>query len=298
MPSPGGTSLVKYALMVRQRWLLVLVVVLSMAGPAYWVSTLESPSYRSEAQILLVRQELDENFNPNTAPLTDTQINNEIAYITSDEVARRARGKGALEDADAGGRAGSNVLSIISDSSDPYRAAATVQAYLDAYADSKIAARRATLDSAAAQLREDESALQVRLDDLRANQLGLRTVLDQRLSAVQTRLSQVQTQQRLTTSGMTVIHNPAVPDEPLTPTPIRNTALAALLGLLLGISLAVLWESLRNRSRGDAVAGAAGSTAPMMNLPVAPDGYVRAGSGHGGPGVTSASPNGAEPRRR
>lgn len=237
--------------MVRRHWLLIVVILIGMTGPAIGVSFLEPPVYRSAAQILLARQELDENFNPTVAVLTDTQINNEIAYLTSDEVTKKAQALGAVAEAKASASAGSNVVVVSVDSGDAKRAAASVQAYLDAYADTRIAAKRAALDKAAAQLQGDLGDLQRGIDETKAADVDRRTALEQRQALIQAKLGQVETQQQLTTSGMTVLRNPVVPDTPFSPTPVRNGLLAAVLGLVLGVSAAVLLESVKQRPDQD-----------------------------------------------
>ena len=277
MPSPGETPLIMYALMVRRRWLLVLFTMTLMVGPALAVSLLEAPTYRASAQILLARQELDENFNPTATVLTDTQINNEIAYITSDDVSQKAHSLGAVADARASGSAGSNVVTIIADGSDPRQAAASVQGYLDAYAEIRSGLRRATLDKAAAQLQQDVGELQGRIDDLEVRNADQRVALEQRLTSLQIRLGQVETQQQLTSAGLTVLHSPVAADSPVSPTPVRNALLAAVLGLALGISVAVLLESVRQRpTHGDHEMDAAGLR--TTQLPPTSNQYARAGS--------------------
>lgn len=250
MPSHSdGLPLVAYAHMVRRRWVLVTLVVLAMAVPAVIVSLQQRSEYQAVAQVLLTRQQLDEEFNITPGTLTDTQISNEVALMTSAEVAGRARALGATSTVNAVGKASSNVVTITGLAPDPRQAADTVDAYIRGYADYRTDVVRTTLDATAKQLQTTATGLQQQLSQLgRSSQdAANRTLLQQQLATVQARLSRVEIQQQLVAPGMTVVQPSVADPDRVSPTPVRNGLFGVVVGLILGISLAVLLESLRQR---------------------------------------------------
>lgn len=249
-----GTPLLGYAAMVWRRRLLVLTLVLAMVVPAVAVSALETRQYQAVAQILLASQKIDDNFNIDTAPLTDTQIGNLIAILTSTEVAAAARAAGGLADVSAVGKASTNLVTIRALDTEPQRAARTIDAYVAAFSDYLTRAERQTLDAAATQQQNRIT----RLTELIATaDAGNQAGLQEQRAALQDQLARIESQRELVTAGITVVQAPVASSTPVSPTPVRNGLLALVLGLALGISVAILLETLRRRSDREVPAVAA-----------------------------------------
>jgi capsular polysaccharide biosynthesis protein len=258
-PQLDGLPLLSYAAMVWRRRFLVLIITLGMAAPAFAVSALQTPQYQAVGQILLHQQQLDENLNVKDAVLTDIQINNRVATLTGAEVAELARQQGATSPVRVVGSAGSNVITLTAEDPDPRQAATTVEAYVRAFSEYRTQQSRKTLDSAAAQLQSRIASQQQQIDRLqqqidrlapadRASLLTQQASVQTQQASVQTQLGRVQVQQGLLSSGIEVVLNPAVGQSPVSPTPVRNALFALVLGLVLGVSLAVLLETVRLRS--------------------------------------------------
>jgi uncharacterized protein involved in exopolysaccharide biosynthesis len=237
--------------MVWRRRVIVLIVALGMAVPAFAVSALQTPQYQATGQILLTQQQLDENLNVKDTVLTDTQINNKLATLTGVEVTERARQQGATSTVQVSGMAVSNVVTLSAQDPDPRQAAATVEAYVRAFSEYRTQQARKTLDSAAAQLQNRIASLQEQINRLAPAD---RASLQEQQASVQAQLGRVQIQHGLVASGVEVVQNPAVGQSPVSPTPVRDALLALVLGLALGISLAVLLETLRRRSAAEPAA--------------------------------------------
>lgn len=240
-----GLPLLTYALMVWRRRFLVLIIALGMAVPAYAASAVQIPQYQATGQILLSRQQLDENLNVSPGVLTDTQVGNQIAIMTGPEVADRARQQGATSPVRVIGSTGSNVVTLTTENTDPRQAAATVEAYVRAFSEYRTQQARNSLDSAAAQLQNRIASLQEQINKLAPAD---RASLQEQQASLQQQLGRIQIQQGLLSSGIEVVQNPAAGRSPISPTPVRDALLALVLGLALGISLAVLLETLRRRS--------------------------------------------------
>lgn len=245
-PDPDGLPLFTYAGMVWRRRILVLIVALAMAGPAFTVSALQPPVYQSSAQLLLAHQQLDENFNLTTSELTDLQVNTQIAILASEDVVGRARGRGATSAVRAAGGANSNVITLTASDSDPAQAAATVEAYASAYAEYGTQQERQALEAATVRLDERLGLLQDQINASRRPEE--RIALEEQRAIVQEQLGRVQIQRGLATSGGMILNHAPVPASPISPKPLRDASLALVIGLALGISLAVLLETVRRRS--------------------------------------------------
>jgi len=272
-----GLPLLSYASMVWRRRVLVLIVAFTMAIPAFAVSALQTPQYQATAQVLLGQRQLDENYNINAATLTDTQVNNLVAVLTSTQVAEQARQQGGTSDLRALGSAGSNVIILTAEDPDPQRAATTIGTYVQAFSDYLTRQDRQTLENAVAQLESRVVELQERINSV---PLESRTDLLNDLATLQEQLGRVKTQQALVAPGVTVVQDPQVPQSPVSPTPVRDALLALVLGLALGISLAVLLETVRRRSDVEAE--------PTSSLPRPPAEPRPAGAGTATAGSTTS----------
>lgn len=237
--------LLSYASMVWRRRFLVLIIALGMAIPAFAVSAMQTPEYYAAGQILLTQRQLDENLNIRDGVLTDTQVGNQVAILTGPEVSELARQQGATSPFQAVGKAGSNVVTLSARDQDPQRAAGTVEAYMRAFSEYRTQQVRKTLDNAAIQMQSRITSLQEQINKLAPED---RAELQGQLATVQAQLGRAQIQQGLVSSNIEVVQNPAVGQSPISPTPVRNTLFALVLGLALGISFAVLLETLRRRS--------------------------------------------------
>ena len=182
--------------MVRRRWVMVLIIVLAMAVPAVGVSLLQTPQYQAVGQMLLTRQQLDENFNITPGVLTDTQVNNEVALLTSADVVpgHRASGRPATSSPwVAPARTWSRSPAKASDAEAGRRH--RVGAYLKAYPTTGPTWCEQTLDGTAPSCRRTATDLQGRIDALDARAVARehrgfdRALLQQQLSTVQSRLS-------------------------------------------------------------------------------------------------------------
>lgn len=261
-------TLSSYVSMVWRRRVLVLLVALGMAGPAFAVSAVQTAQYQATAQVLLSQQALDANFNIQDVVLADTQVNNLVALMTGSDVAERARQQGATTTIAATTETTSNVITLSAVDPDPQRAVATVEAYVRAFSEYRTERARKTLNSAAAELQNRISGLQ---DQINEASLAGRGGLEQQQASLQAQLGRIEVQQGLTGSGVTLVQNPVVPQSPVSPMPVRDALFALVLGLALGITLAVLLETLRPRPVDEPVAAHQVPSPTPRRPPAQPD---------------------------
>lgn len=145
------------------------------------------------------------------------------------------------------GGTNSNVVTLTASAPDPTQAAATVEAYARAYAEYGTGQERQALEVAAVRLDERLGLLQEQINSSRRPEEGV--ALEGQRATVQEQLGRVQIQRGIATPGGLVLKHAQVPESPVSPNPIRDASLALVIGLALGISLAVLLETVRRRSQ-------------------------------------------------
>jgi uncharacterized protein involved in exopolysaccharide biosynthesis len=240
-----GIPLLNYGAMVwRRRWM-VLIIAAAMVIPAYVGSAVQARQYQAVAQILLTSEKVDENFNINSPALTDPQVSSLIAILTSSDIESAARAQNGTAQVSAIGKANTNLVTITALDTSPERAAATIDAYITAFSDYLTRSKRDTLDAAANQ---QKSLIAGAAAKLASAGVADQTQQREQLTSLQEQLGRIEAQRNLVTSGVIVVRKPIAADDPVSPTPVRNALLALVLALILGISLAILLETLRRRS--------------------------------------------------
>jgi len=245
--SPSATlTLGTYLGMVWRRKFLVLAVSLCMAVPAYVSASLQTPVYRSSAQFLITQTALDANYNASGNDLTDSEMSDEVALITGPTVAARAAQLGATSTVTASKAASSHVVTVAATGAVPAAAAATVRAYVQAYSEQRQERAQSGLSSAIDKLRS-------RIDDLQGTiNRALpqdRSILQQQQLRFVEQVTRLDIQRGVTSWSGTIVREADVPTIPFAPTPQRDAMLALVIGIVLGLSVAVLTETLRNRRR-------------------------------------------------
>ncbi len=275
-----GLPLIGYVRMVWRRRLLIMIIALAMAVPAFVVSALQTAQYQATGRILVGQPELDENFNLQVPTLTETQVNNLVAILTGSVVSQDARQQGGTSVFTALPGSVTNVVTLTAQDPDPQRAAATIGAYVQAFSDYLTQQDRQALESAAAELQERISQLQ---GPGGSDAIGDQAFQDDQLTSLQSQLARVQAQQGAVESGVISILDPQVPQSPISPTPVRNALLALVLGLVLGISLAILLETVGRKPAteppvvDDHTPGSSAGTVAPNGAHAQPVGAVRAG---------------------
>lgn len=254
-----GPPLLAYARMVWRRRILVLVIAAAMTVPAAVLSSLQAPVYRATAELVLGQQRLDNDFNIEAVDLTDRQIATQVRVIRGNEVTDRAVALGARGAVEVSTPSLSNVLTVSAQDTDPERAARTANAYVEGYIDYRTAEVRRTLDEAAEQLQQRITLLQQELvplieqvnqtpvaerEAVQATIQPLQSALQEQRASLHAQLGQLQVQRALAASGARMVQRAEPPGAPISPRPARDSALAATLGIALGVSLAVLLETM------------------------------------------------------
>lgn len=296
MASPDdddGLDLRHYLGVFRRRWWIIAACVGITSATALAASVLQTQVYEASSTLVIQERTSDTLFDPTTGQANDPQR----AVATEVEVIERLPVRAAVQKAlgrdvpevSASSVTDTNVIELTVRSTDPALAARAADAYAEAYIEGKRTQAVDDVLGAATQVQDKIAQLQQQLDALPAASVQ-RDGLEQQIALFQQQLDQLQVGASLKTGGAQLVAEAEVPTSPVEPTPLRNTALAALVGLLLGIGIAFLVDHFddRIRSKEDFEEVASGATVHGL-IPSMP-GWRKAAEEHLATVEMSASP--------
>ncbi len=245
-----------YLLVLRRRRAIVAVTVAVTVGMALLVSFIQTPVYSAAARMRIQpRPGLSPFDSPNqqgneSAQFVATEIEVVKGDPVRDEVRRRLGSAPAVTVRPVGNTA---VVEVTAASTDPERAAAVANAYVDAYIANR---RQQGVDDSLAAQKEVQSKIDLLQDQIDALGGDPNTAQAQRQALVQQQalfkstLDELQVTSALITGGAEFVRSATVPVSPVKPTPLRNGVLALVVGSLLGVGLAFLVDYLDDTIKG------------------------------------------------
>ena len=255
-----------YAVIVRRRkwWIFFPLVLITAAAVA--VSLTQNDRYRASADVLVQQpvsaSSVDELGNSASARLINNELQRAEGSALQDLV-RETIGEEPDLDVELAGANDIDVLVFTATSKNAAAAAAAADAYANTYVD----VRRSSLVE---ELSARQAVVQSRLDEVTLE-------LDSAAGSTATVLlaQQDQYQRELETlivsasladsSGALVIDAAQVPEDPFSPKPLRNGALAFVVGILVGLGLALLVDYRDNSLRDEG--GLERASGPVYPVP-------------------------------
>lgn len=266
MPEDVGDELdlKDYLRVVRRRKWLIVAVTIVVAGIALGISLVQTPVFQSQAELLLQARTSETLFDPNTGQRVDPvrALNTEIQVLKSRPVRDLVEERiGDAPVVTANGVGQTDVFVVKAESTDPERAAEVANAYADAYIDFRRTQQVNDLLDAAAQIQEKITELQGQIDAIEAGETTPRTgatdsasaqrnALLQQQAVFLQKLDQLQVDAALKSGGAQLVTPAVAATSPIRPTPERNALLGLIVGLMLGLGLAFLFEFLDDSLRG------------------------------------------------
>ncbi len=235
-----------YLTVLRRRKLTVLATVVAVVASALAVSFVQTPVYAAETTLLLRTRPSEEIFAPEAQPQARLDqaraVDTEIGVMESRSIRQAVADQlGSEPDVTIRSDGQTDLVTITAESTDPARAAHEANTYADVYIETRrqqlVADLQTAIDQVQAKIIEIENAAEqaeAREGDVEAQQEPYVAQLNQLQLAV--RLTQ--------TGGAQVVSKAEVPESPVRPDPVRNGAVAVVLGLVLGVGLAFLREHL------------------------------------------------------
>lgn len=257
-PTRDGIDLASTLRILRRRAWIVVLCVLLVAGGIYAYSSRQPKSYVASAKLLFGDPSLDQSIvMPNVRPQSidpDREAATNLGLVEVRPVAARTAKAlaGGLTPQSVARRitvtaeGRSNFVSIEATASAPAAAARLATTYAEEY----IAYRRSR---ARAQIRDAQAVIRVRLATLARITREARLLPQSRLSQEQSSAldeertlrqqeNQLSVLASLQSGGAELVEPALPPRSPAAPQTVRNTALGGVLGLLLGLCLAFLFE--------------------------------------------------------
>jgi capsular exopolysaccharide synthesis family protein len=281
----------------RRRWVILAVAVVVGLGAMGYAFTKED-RYRASAELLLLAPTQVEADAQQISDEADRAIANEIQILGSaamQEAVADALGEG-FPGVDADAQGDNDVVVLSSVSTDPQAAADAVNEYARAYTrlrrqrtvdalrderQSVEQSRASKLDSlnellaplndlqrrlASMEPGPERDALQLQVDQTEAALAGARDTLQGEISGDTEQIGEIQRAMRNPSGGVDVLNPATAPSEPFYPQPKKDLVVGIVVGLLLGLAIACLWEQLDDRVRGRSDADRATGKLPIVGL--------------------------------
>jgi capsular exopolysaccharide synthesis family protein len=255
--SPAGdedeVDLRAYLLVLTRRWKAIVAVALLVVAAALAYTVQRDPQYQAESKVLIRQSDSARVIGNSDLNATDAarQLNNEVQLFESGTV-EDAVDKvydGPLDPKDV-------KASVTSDSSDVLTAHLTAgdadeaAALLNQYVDTFIGVRRQQRTDELLAVRQE---IQGKIDEVdqriaTASAADANALRSQR-AVYQQQIDDLQVSADVSSTGVQVLTKAEPPDTPVSPKPVRDLALALVVGLVLGVGLAFLIDSLDERIR-------------------------------------------------
>lgn len=300
MPNPvAASALREHLIVVQRRRGPILLVLLVVCGGLSALTLAQTPTYQATASVLL-QPDLSESLGDSAPVASLVNDQSEVEVMRSRSVADLAEAElGHEPEVSFATVPETSVVEVTATSSDPATAAADATGYAQVYVDSRrqgiledlteatvvlqeqLSDAETTLADAEAPLRElqaevaatgdppGRALLDRQLVDLESELAPDLSTLRARRTALQQQVDRLTlTSQLTTTGGARLISEAVEPTTPIEPRPLRNAALALVVGTALGLGLAFLLEQLDDRVHGrDEVDAATGGVAVLGLVP-------------------------------
>lgn len=234
-------------LVLRRRWKIVLACVLITAAAAYGFSIARPNQYTAAAALLFQSSTLDQQvsgtsyFAPVTDPTRQASTNltlaslGTISSLTATALRDGLSGAAVQAQVSVAAEGQSDVVSIAATDRDPTRAALVANTYANQYIRFSASSDRAKISQAQHMVQRQYDALP---PALQASGQG---------QSLANRSEQLRILASLQTGDARLVQPATVPSSPSSPQPRRDGLLGVGVGLLLGLSLALLTDRLDRR---------------------------------------------------
>jgi polysaccharide biosynthesis transport protein len=258
-----------YAMVLRKRYRLIVAVVVACVLAAVVVSFAQPKVYSATSEVLLSTQQQTtvQGETLNAPNQFANQVGTQAELVESaaiEQAANEILGDQVddVREVSASGVSNTFILSITATSEVPEVAQAAANAYSDAYlqnrqesAINRVLAVGETVADSRTDLENEASELERRISELPAGDPSIGSLegqqerIESQISELQNRYDEAQANALVRDAGAESFAAAELPEEPTSPQPVRNIALAFVLGALLGVGAVLLIDRLDDRLR-------------------------------------------------
>lgn len=245
-PGAGPTLRSYIRLVLRRKWWVMGLALLGVSA-SLAISLTQPRQYTSTAQVLVQSPTGPGALSGTPQQVTPTEVQTMLQLVTSAAVQAQVRQRlGSTPRVQAAEVAQTNVISISAVSSAPATAAQVANTYARAFVSTQQSVALKNATSAEAQLRGQIRATARQIKKLRKSASSaseLNSLVNQE-AVLRVQLSQIQVSGAAATSALALV-NPAIPaSSPSSPKPVTDGLLGLAAGLILGLAVAFLRDSL------------------------------------------------------
>jgi capsular exopolysaccharide synthesis family protein len=251
-----------YLQVLRRRWMVVFLCLAAVVGSALGVSLLQDKVYDASADLLLQPSQSEFLFDQSGQVITQPQreLGNEVKVLKSVSVRKLVEEKiGGAPRISTHTAADNDVIRITARNRVPKQAALAANTYANAYIEYRRNQAVADLVAASEQIQGQITKLEGDIKgiedqinqgtpvqrELRTAELGpRRDALIEQQTLFRQKFDQLQVDVGLRSGGARLVSPAEVPTVPAEPQPVRAGFLAGIIGLILGVGLAFLFEYL------------------------------------------------------
>jgi tyrosine-protein kinase len=254
MPDQPGADqapqFVEYLETLRRRKWTILVVTILAVGAALGFSKSRTPVYDASAKILIQSTPAQVILGGGSSSSSQTNIADEIQRLESPQVATIVRKQLGSAPPVSGSALSANtdVMVVKASSTSASEAARIANAYAAAYIQQRQAAIISSYSNTATSIQHQITVYQAQIAALPAEVNGAPnpqvTALATTVASLQEEANTLRTDAAVSTSAVQLLQPATVPTSPSSPKTVRNVLLGLAGGLVLGIALAFLRESL------------------------------------------------------
>jgi len=274
-------GLADYGRVLWRRRLIVILAVLIAVGASIGIDMVRTRIYQATSTIVFVSQSYSSNGSAN--PLSPTDIATDIQLVQGAAVkAAVTKELGSVPPSAGVAQVGTTEVAQISVSSpNRYFATRAANAYASAYIQGTQARYLATQQNAEAQIQQQINTIgsQILTTQAQINSLGLLPNqtelqnldaqlgnLESQQQALRTQLSELAVETSQSPSGGQLVAPATVPTRPISPQPILDGIIAGVIGMIVGIALAMLREYQDDRIRTKVELDQAADGLPVLGI--------------------------------
>jgi capsular exopolysaccharide synthesis family protein len=240
-------TLRSYALLVRRRkWWVIGLTLLGLAV-SLAISFTQAKQYSASAQVLVQASSQTGALGVTQQPVTSTDVQTMLQLVTSAPVTAAVQHKlGRAPSVTAAEVAQTNVIAITAVASSPAEAANVANLYANAFITDQRKVALNSLTTTEGQLKGQIKTITKQLKALRGTSGtgSEQTALVNQQAVLSEQLTQMQVNSNAETNGLALVTPASPPTAPSSPKPTEDGLLGIVAGLVLGLAVAFLRESL------------------------------------------------------